>query len=151
MSYERIIVTSISLSIVVILTIFMYSIGHHEIFGMVVVGMLWGCTNVFMKQGIHFHHNENDTFFQNIITDIKTLVTSYSFVVPFLINQTGSILFTILLGNNDFSLVVPISNALTFIFTFITAYLLGENQLSLKCITGVLLVLLGVTICQTAK
>ena len=147
---ERIIVCSISLLLVSILTLLMCINGHKEIFGMVLVGLLWGSTNVFMKQGIYFKH-ESDKFIDNLISDIKTLITSYSFVIPFVINQSGSILFTLLLGNNDFSLVVPISNALTFIFTFLTAYLVGENNLSFKCILGIIFVLIGLTIFQTSK
>ena len=127
---ERILVTSVCMGIVLLLTVTMAMSGHKEIFGLVLVGMLWGCTNVFMKQGIEFKHEEGAGMIENIINDIKTLITSYSFVVPFLINQSGSVLFTIMLGNNDFSLVVPLSNALNFIFTFMTAYLLGENQLT---------------------
>ncbi|ELP91413.1 hypothetical protein EIN_155200 [Entamoeba invadens IP1] len=151
MEKERLFVCFGCGAIVLLLTCVMFLQGHKEIVGIVLVGMLWGCTNPLMKQGIHFEHPEGATLVQNIVTDIKTLVLSYGFVIPFLINQSGSILFSVLLGSNDFSLIVPLSNALTFIFTFLTAYLLGESKLSIKCLCGVILVLVGVTICQTAK
>ncbi|KAL7719259.1 Transmembrane protein [Entamoeba marina] len=151
MNQEQLIVTSISLGIVGALCSFMILLGHMEIIGLVMVGMLWGCTNPFMKKGIQFEHEENCSILTNLKKDVITLVTSFSFIIPFLINQSGSIIFTLMLGSHDLSLVIPLSNALTFIFTFITAYLLGETKLSKRYIMGVLLVLVGVTICQTAK
>ena len=128
---EKIIVISICIGLITILSIIMSYNNHNEIYGMIAVGLLWGCTNVFMKKGISFpEHDQTKNFFTNLLQDLKFLIINWKFILPFGINQLGSVLFTVLLGNNDFSLIVPISNALTFLFTFLTAYLMGENTLS---------------------
>jgi hypothetical protein len=76
------------------------------------------------------------------------------YLVPFLLNQSGSILFYIALAYSsilnisllikfynilrilllftDISLVVPVTNSLTLFFTTLTGILLGEQQLKLS-------------------
>ena len=54
--------------------------------------------------------------------------------------------------HTDISLAVPICNALTFVFTALTSYLLGEKvENPLRVMIGCLCVLLGVTICVMSK
>lgn len=43
------------------------------------------------------------------------------------LNQTGSVVYFFTLQNVDLSLSVPVANSLTFIFTAITGWLLGES------------------------
>uniref|UniRef100_H3HB45 BCNT-C domain-containing protein n=1 Tax=Phytophthora ramorum TaxID=164328 RepID=H3HB45_PHYRM len=74
------------------------------------------------------------------------------FVLPFALNQSGSVVYVYLLGSADISNAVPICNSLTFVFTAITSRLLGEKpQRPASTYTGMVLILLGVAICFNSK
>jgi len=52
----------------------------------------------------------------------------------------------------DISLTVPLCNSLTFVFTALTSHLLGERvDNPLRAALGVLLVLLGVSLCVASE
>ena len=53
----------------------------------------------------------------------------------------------------DVSLVfaVPTANALNFLFTFATAYFLGEHQINVFVVLGSLLILAGTALCVMAS
>jgi len=48
-------------------------------------------------------------------------------LIAFLLNLSGSFAFYIALAYSELSLVVPITNALTLVFTTITGYFLGQK------------------------
>ncbi|KFU91823.1 Transmembrane protein 234, partial [Chaetura pelagica] len=48
-------------------------------------------------------------------------------MVPFLLNQGGSLLFYLTLASTDLSLAVPLCNSLALIITVVTGRLLGED------------------------
>ena len=73
---------------------------------------------------------------------------SMQYVVPFLINLSGSVLFISTLAESKLSLAVPIANASTFVFTALSGALLGEKLNPLYTILGVALVVTGVVLCQ---
>ena len=76
------------------------------------------------------------------------VLLDYRFSVPFLINQCGSIANNILLGAAPISLVSPITNALTFLFTALTASFLGEKiNFTLKKAFGIVCILAGFALC----
>lgn len=57
-----------------------------------------------------------------------------------------------LLPYTDISLSVPICNSLTFVFTALTAWLIGEEIHSPgRTLLGISVVLVGITICVTSK
>jgi hypothetical protein len=73
-------------------------------------------------------------------------------LLPYILNQSGSIVFYILLANSDLSLAVPICNALALVFSFITSYMLGEPiHKPIQTFLGASLVLVGVTICVSSS
>ena len=119
------------------------------VFGYALVGILWGCSNPFIK------HAQSETN-SNVKSESKTtmweticrLVSNPRMFVPFLINQSGSFVYYYLLSSEPVSRASPICNALTFLFTAITGYLwFGEEVKNpvLLCI-GILFVLVGVLI-----
>jgi len=69
-------------------------------------------------------------------------------LLPFLINQSGSIVFYYILASEKVSDATTICNSLTFAFTALTAYVLGEkiNRPWLLLI-GVSLVMIGIYFC----
>ncbi|CAG8623535.1 13439_t:CDS:2, partial [Acaulospora colombiana] len=70
---------------------------------------------------------KRDSWIKQILGEIWFLVTRWQFIIPLLLNLSGSVVYYHTLGRADLSLAVPITNSLTFIFTTIAASLLGEE------------------------
>ncbi|NXT96651.1 TM234 protein, partial [Anhinga rufa] len=68
-------------------------------------------------------------------------------MVPFLLNQGGSLLFYLTLASTDLSLAVPLCNSLALIVTLVTGRILGEDIGGKRAVAGMLLTVLGVTLC----
>jgi multidrug transporter EmrE-like cation transporter len=79
-------------------------------------------------------------------------LANWRFSIPFLVNQSGSILNNFLLGSLEVSIVVPLVNSLGLVFTALTARLLGEAEpLTAGRLLGTALVLAGVALCLVGK
>ncbi|CEG37506.1 Uncharacterised protein family UPF0546 [Plasmopara halstedii] len=109
------------------------------------VGALWGCTNPLIKRGSNDNvmYTRKDNSIEEFVKQFVGLVKNWQFLVPFALNQSGSVVYVYLLGSVDISNAVPISNSLTFVFTAITSRLLGEKpQRPRSTYTGMVLILL---------
>jgi len=127
-----------------------------ELASLVLVGALWGCTNSFLKQEEEDHADIRNEARQQkrgeqgekgLLSHLVKLLCNWRFIVPFLLNQSGSLLYYLLLGSTQLSLAVPICNATTFVFTLLTArFVRGEEQTGnpwlLAC--GVTCIVIGV-------
>ncbi|VFV40870.1 Hypothetical predicted protein [Lynx pardinus] len=71
---------------------------------------------------------------------MKTLFLNTEYLMPFFLNQCGSLLYYLTLASTDLTLAVPISNSLAIIFTLIVGKVLGED------IGGK-----GITLCVTSS
>lgn len=117
----------------------------------ILVGVLWGCTNPFLKAGSKADKKsrtaEAQSLFQKLWNLIRKFMNPYVFV-PFAINQLGSVAFYYLLATDNISAAVPICNSLTFAFTGITGWMLGEHvHRPVYFTVGVICVALGIAIC----
>ncbi|NXJ84959.1 TM234 protein, partial [Trogon melanurus] len=72
-------------------------------------------------------------------------------MVPFLLNQSGSLLFYLTLASTDLSVAVPLCNSLALIVTLVTGKILGEDIGGKRAVAGMLLTVLGVTLCVAAS
>ncbi|CAM9145358.1 unnamed protein product [Discosporangium mesarthrocarpum] len=136
------------------------------------VGACWGCTTPLMKEGTNAppkHPSEREPASQKfalnpgskhgakmgIIFRLWGPLASLSrakVVIPYLINQSGSILYYYLLGSQDVSMAVPVCNSLTFLFTAVTAWVMGEKfQQPTRTLMGMALVVLGISVCIHSK
>ena len=105
----------------------------------VCVALLWGVTNPFLKRQLT-SSTQGETTLQTLIS----FISDTSKVFPFAINQMGSLLFYYLLANEPVTTASPICNSLTFAFTAVTAFFLGErSQCPALLFLGVACVLLG--------
>lgn len=52
---------------------------------------------------------------------------NFQYVIPMGLNQFGSIVYLIALQNIDLTISVPVANSLTFVFTAISGWILGER------------------------
>ncbi len=139
-----------------------------------IVGVLWGCTNPFIKRAQiaisnaekDCDHKDNDdkdkdrssadknSFWRGweIAHFLRKLLSNPMLVAPFVVNQIGSFIFYILLATGDISTTSPICNALALIFTALTGWYLGEKVNSpFKLFLGVVLVYCGVLLCTKSS
>lgn len=116
------------------------------------VALVWGITNPLLKKGsagvekIRGHGR-----LRQLLSEVVFLALRWQYVVPFLINQTGSVLYYVTIGQADISLAVPITNSLTFLVTAITGRMMGEKIPTCTTYTGIVLVLVGVACCIASK
>ncbi|XP_044735129.1 transmembrane protein 234 homolog [Chrysoperla carnea] len=123
-----------------------------ETFILVLVAVLWGCTNPFIKSGtVGIEKIKGKTKFSQILLELKFLFTNWKYIIPFLINQSGSLAYIFALQIAPMSLVVPVTNSLTFVFTDLTGKLLGEKSPPLRTYIGMLFILCGTTLCVLDK
>lgn len=120
------------------------------VIGYALVGVLWGCSNPFIKRAQTDTRETSPTDSKNssVFSTIWRLLTTPKLLVPFLINQSGSFVYYYLLSSEPVSRASPICNSLTFLFTALTGYIwFGEevrNPLLLSI--GIAFVLVGVCI-----
>uniref|UniRef100_A0A0K0DE63 GtrA family protein n=1 Tax=Angiostrongylus cantonensis TaxID=6313 RepID=A0A0K0DE63_ANGCA len=61
------------------------------------------------------------------LSDLTTLFLNWRFSVPFIVNQSASVMFIYLISIFPVSVIVPCVNALQFVFTAIVGHLIGKR------------------------
>lgn len=117
-----------------------------------VVGLIWGSTNPLIKRGSEgIDAIKTNTKHLRVIDEILFLTKRWQYVVPFLANQSGSLLYVYALQSSELSIAVPIANSCTFVFTALMAVLLGEQVPNVKSFIGLIMIATGVAICIVSK
>uniref|UniRef100_A0A8C1APQ6 Transmembrane protein 234 n=1 Tax=Cyprinus carpio carpio TaxID=630221 RepID=A0A8C1APQ6_CYPCA len=99
-----------------------------EVFCLLLVAILWGGTNPFLKKGTEgIERVQKDNKLLQFLAEVKFLFLNIKYLIPFLLNQSGSLVFYFTLASTDLSLAVPMVNSLTFLFTLLMGKLLGEE------------------------
>ncbi|XP_049546311.1 transmembrane protein 234 homolog [Anopheles darlingi] len=133
----------------------MPKIAQMDIFSLssiLLVAVMWGATNPFIKKGsIGYNDLQANSKLGQLWLEIRFLITRWQYILPLIINQLGSIVYVLTLQRTELSLTVPMANSLTFVFTAITARLLGERQSGWRVYCGMALVVLGTIICGLDK
>jgi len=123
-----------------------------ELCSLVAVALLWGSTNPLMGRGSSgIKTVKHPNMFVQFIYELKFLLLNWKFVLPFLANQCGSVLFYLTLSSTELSIAVPLTNGLTFLFTSIAGQLLGEHAASINTYIGMACVLCGLALCLADK
>jgi len=135
-----------------------------DFLSMMVVGALWGCTNPLLRKGsVEVTTTSSLKDPKNLggkkeTTDGSLLVSFLkSFLdikvwLPYVLNQSGSLVFYVLLAKSDISTAVPICNAMALLFSFVTSSALGEPiKNPSRTALGASLILIGVTICVSSQ
>lgn len=122
------------------------------------VGLLWGVTNPFIKRGSSVLETssskkatENKNKLYQIFLEFKSILLRWQYIVPFLLNQSGSLLYVHALQHSEISLAVPITQSCTFLFTTLTALCLGEQMPNKQSFIGIALISIGINICIYSK
>nr|XP_045006608.1 transmembrane protein 234 isoform X1 [Jaculus jaculus] len=129
-----------------------------QVLALVLVAALWGGTQPLLKRassGLQQVHER--TWARQLLQEMKTLFLNVEYLMPFLLNQCGSLLYYFTLASTDLTLAVPICNSLAIIFTLIVGKVLGEDiggKRKSGCypaVAGVLLTMTGITLCITSS
>lgn len=116
------------------------------------VAILWGFSTPLLRHGSKgLEEISGRTVFHKWFNEVRFLAQKPRFVIPFLMNQSGSAIYALSLGSNDLSLAVPLANSMTFVCTTLAGALCGEKVHDGLTYVGIAMVTLGVMICITDK
>ncbi|XP_061699209.1 transmembrane protein 234 [Syngnathoides biaculeatus] len=119
-----------------------------EVLSLLLVSVLWGCTNPFLKRASEgIEHVSKSGKVAQLLAELKFLFLNVKYLVPFVLNQSGSLVYYYTLSTADLSLAVPVSNSLTFLWTILTGKLLGEHFGGKQALAGMFLTMVGITLC----
>ncbi|XP_008294492.1 transmembrane protein 234 [Stegastes partitus] len=119
-----------------------------ELLSLLLVSVLWGCTNPFLKRGTEGLEEVTRTSrVSQLLAEVKFLFLNFKYLVPFLLNQSGSLVYYYTLSTAELSLAVPVANSLTFLCTLLTGRLLGEDFGGKQAVVGMFLTMAGITLC----
>ncbi|XP_056412910.1 transmembrane protein 234 [Hyla sarda] len=124
------------------------SVSAGDLLSLMLVAILWGVTNPFLRRGAEgVERVKVEGRVRRLLYEAKFLISNYRYVVPFLLNQSGSVIFYLTLASTDLSLAVPVCNSLALVFTMVTGKMLGEHIGGKGAVLGLLLTILGISIC----
>ncbi|XP_059111012.1 transmembrane protein 234 isoform X2 [Peromyscus eremicus] len=122
-----------------------------QVLALVLVAALWGGTQPLLKRasaGLQQVHEK--TWARQLLQEMKTLFLNTEYLMPFLLNQSGSLLYYLTLASTDLTLAVPICNSLAIVFTLIVGKVLGED-IGGKPVAGMVLTVTGITLCISSS
>ena len=97
----------------------------------VLVGALWGCTNPLLNRASQSRpYTPHPHRGWNFVREVGHLLSNWRFVLPFALNQLGSVAYVATLGSSAISMAQPICNSLSVLFNCLTARALGEKPLN---------------------
>lgn len=125
---------------------------YQSLYGATIVSLFWGVSNVLLKTGsnVLLKTATDDIRQPGLIAELRCLALSIRFLIPFLLNQLGSLLFHFLLSHSPMVLLVPCVNGMTVVITAVTSCLVGEGRATVAwpgLAVGTSLVMIGSTIC----
>ncbi|XP_018602447.1 transmembrane protein 234 [Scleropages formosus] len=124
-----------------------------QVLCLVLVALLWGGSNPFLKRGTEGIEGVRGGggAARQFLAELRFLFLNVRYLVPFLLNQSGSLIYYLTLASADLSLAVPLTNSLTFLFTLLGGALLGEDVGGKRAVAGTALTVLGVALCVVSS
>lgn len=117
-----------------------------------VASLLWGLTNPFLKSGAAGLENiSHEKLLINLFLKVKWLISNPQFLIPFSINQVGSVVYYYVLTIYPISIAVPVVNALTLLITVVTGHFLCDELLSIRQTAGLLTIATGIVLCSLSN
>ncbi|CAH0686535.1 unnamed protein product, partial [Chilo suppressalis] len=96
---------------------------------LVLTGALWGCTNPFIRQGTKgLRDVKAKTWLGQAWAEVSFLLGNWRYVLPWLVNQTGSVSYLAAVQRAPLSLAVPTANSLAFAFTAVVGAAVGAEE-----------------------
>nr|XP_003471132.1 transmembrane protein 234 isoform X1 [Cavia porcellus] len=119
-----------------------------QVLALVLVAALWGGTQPLLKRAsAGLQEVQERNWARQLLQEMKTLFLNTEYLMPFLLNQCGSLLYYLTLASTDLTLAVPICNSLAIVFTLIVGKLLGEDVGGKQAAAGMVLTVTGITLC----
>ncbi|XP_009096896.1 transmembrane protein 234 isoform X1 [Serinus canaria] len=113
-----------------------------------VVAALWGGTGPFLRAAAAgMEELRGQGRLRQLLAELRFLSLNCQYLVPFLLNQAGSLLFYLTLASTELSLAVPLCNSLALVVTLVTGKILGEDIGGKRAVAGMLLTMLGLSLC----
>ncbi|XP_037005365.2 transmembrane protein 234 isoform X2 [Artibeus jamaicensis] len=123
-----------------------------QVLALVLVAALWGGTQPLLRRASsHLQPVHERTWVRQLLQEMKTLFLNIEYLVPFFLNQCGSLLYYLTLASTDLTLAVPISNSLSIVFTLVVGKVLGEDIGGKRTLAGMVLTTAGITLCVTSS
>lgn len=123
-----------------------------QVLALVLVAALWGGTQPLLKRAsVGLQQVQERNWARQLLQEMKTLFLNPEYLMPFLLNQSGSLLYYLTLASTDLTLAVPICNSLAIVFTLIVGKLLGEDVGGKREVAGMVLTVTGITLCITSS
>ncbi|XP_010619868.1 transmembrane protein 234 [Fukomys damarensis] len=123
-----------------------------QVLALVLVAALWGGTQPLLKRAsAGLQQVQERNWARQLLQEMKTLFLNPEYLMPFLLNQSGSLLYYLTLASTDLTLAVPICNSLAIVFTLIVGKLLGEDVGGKREVAGMVLTVTGITLCITSS
>lgn len=131
--------------------------------GFLLVGMAWGLTVPFMRRAaINYTAPSRPSLSDPNISRVRRLILKViytvfdllrrpAYLIPLLINITGSVWFFLLIGKAELSLTAPISNAFAFLFTVLGEWWAEGKVVTRNTWVGMGMVVAGIGMCVHAK
>ena len=116
---------------------------------LLLTGVFWGCTNPFIRQGTKgLRDVRARSWLGQAWAEVVFLLGNWKYVVPWLINQTGSLVYLAAIQRAPLSVAVPTANSAAFAFTALTGAAIGTDQpLDTSSILGIVLIVAGTVLC----
>ncbi|XP_007523337.2 transmembrane protein 234 [Erinaceus europaeus] len=123
-----------------------------QVIALVLVAALWGGTQPLLKRASSgLQQVEERTWARQLLQEMRSLFLNTEYLIPFFLNQCGSLLYYLTLGSTDLTLAVPISNSLAIVFTLIVGKALGEDIGGKQAFVGMVLTVTGIALCITSS
>nr|XP_045754170.1 transmembrane protein 234 [Mirounga angustirostris] len=122
-----------------------------QVLALVLVAALWGGTQPLLKRASSRLQQVHERTWARQLLQMKTLFLDTEYMMPFFLNQCGSLLYYLTLASTDLTLAVPISNSLAIVFTLIVGKVLGEDIGGKGAFTGMVLTVVGIALCVTSS
>ncbi|PVU89558.1 hypothetical protein BB559_003333 [Furculomyces boomerangus] len=117
-------------------------------FGFILTAMCWGSTNPFIKKGTEgLETVKKDNWILQIIFEFIFLFSRWQYVVPLVLNLSGSAVYYYTLSGADITTAVPVVNSLALVFTQATESIFMAKKSTKNDIIGMSLIILGVALC----
>ncbi|KAG5982768.1 hypothetical protein E4U55_001374 [Claviceps digitariae] len=135
------------------------------ILSFLLVGLAWGLTTPFIRRAAQHHHPpphpllDTDPIKHHWLRSrlygaffaVLDLLRNPRYLVPLLLNLTGSVWFFLLIGQAELSLTVPIVNTTAFLFTVLGEWYVEGKVISRDTAVGMVLSLVGIALCVQSK
>ena len=120
-------------------------ISFHDAASCALVGVIWGATNPWIRRGIITCERKARLTHSKV--SWRVMLTTPAFLVPQLCNYCGSLLFLLVLGSSDISVVVPLANGISLLVNALVDVAFGEQYKIIQLSIATVCTLLGVAMC----